>query len=96
VTKDRDKEPNELVDDFFGGCPVCGRNDGFINIYQFHWFFCDQHKVKWLRGSNLFGCWQFQTPEDWQHGQNYLATYVEVAPVFSFEELLRCKDGLKR
>jgi hypothetical protein len=45
----------------FGGCPECGGMDGIINIGPSHWLRCNQHKVTWSVGSNLFGRWRDQT-----------------------------------
>ena len=34
--------------DFFGGCPECGHNDGYLNIGRCQWFLCHKHRTKWL------------------------------------------------
>ena len=36
--------------DRFGGCPVCGRNEGYLklNVFKSHWFKCDEHKTRWF------------------------------------------------
>jgi hypothetical protein len=52
------------VDDYFGACPHCGRNDGYANVGRSHWFFCKVHKTKWLVGANLFSSWHEQTEEE--------------------------------
>jgi hypothetical protein len=51
-------------DDYFGVCPTCGRNDGYINIGRGHWFYCSKHRVKWYFGSNLFSSWREQTEDE--------------------------------
>jgi hypothetical protein len=48
----RDREA--MNEDYFGVCPTCGSNDGFLIIGRDHWFICKEHRVKWLVGSNLF------------------------------------------
>jgi hypothetical protein len=48
-------------ENYFGTCPHCHRSNGFINIGRSHWFFCDEHKVKWCVGSNLFSSWRSET-----------------------------------
>jgi len=68
-------EPN-----YFGDCPKCGRNDGYINIGRGHWFVCDRHKTKWYIGSNLFSCWKDETEEMWLRNADELANYQEVKP----------------
>jgi hypothetical protein len=49
--------------DYFGVCPKCGKNDGYINIGRGHWFFCTEHKIRWCAGANLFSSWQDETEE---------------------------------
>jgi hypothetical protein len=50
--------------EYFGVCPQCHKNDGFINVGKSHWFFCKDHKVRWCVGVNLFSSWKDQTEED--------------------------------
>jgi hypothetical protein len=50
--------------DPFGVCPICGNNDGYVNVGRNHWFFCAEHKTKWWGGSNLFSSWREQTEEE--------------------------------
>ncbi|MHC2334477.1 nitrite reductase/ring-hydroxylating ferredoxin subunit [Bradyrhizobium sp. USDA 4454] len=41
--------------DYFGACPFCGREDGYIDDEAGrHWFICEAHKTKWCVGSGLF------------------------------------------
>lgn len=89
MTQIDEKEAEKLGIDTFGGCPQCGRNDGFINVGRNHWFVCDLHKTKWWIGSNWFACWRSQTPDDWKWGAEKLTPYEEVEPVFSLDELRR-------
>jgi len=49
------------VDRYFGGCPTCGGNDGYVNAGKGHFFFCREHRVSWFAGSNLFDSWREQT-----------------------------------
>jgi hypothetical protein len=44
--------------DHFGVCPVCKKQDGYINVGRGHWFFCHEHKKVWFAGSNLFSDWR--------------------------------------
>jgi hypothetical protein len=53
-----------FADAYFGSCPVCGGNDGYINIGRSHWFRCDEHRAAWGFGSNLFSSWKEQTREE--------------------------------
>ena len=53
-----------MNDGYFGVCPICRKNDGYINVGRGHWFLCDEHKIKWLAGSNLFDSSKEQTEEE--------------------------------
>lgn len=53
------------VSDYFGGCPHCGANHGYMNVRAEHWIVCDAHKVKWRIGSNLFSCWKDENESVW-------------------------------
>jgi hypothetical protein len=46
----------------FGACPVCHRDDGYINVGADHWFVCLTHKKKWCAGANLFSSAMEETP----------------------------------
>lgn len=52
-----------LSDGYFGTCPDCGKSDGYINIGKSHWFYCAEHRVKWMVGANLFSTWQNETED---------------------------------
>ena len=71
-----------MTDEYFGGCPLCGSNDGYLNIGREHWFYCDRHKARWLFGSNLFSGWREETEEDWQRNRDRLATFFCVEPLY--------------
>jgi hypothetical protein len=58
------KEAVRAGEDYSGLCPVCRKNDGYLNIGRDHWFFCKEHKTKWCIGSNLFSAWREQTEDD--------------------------------
>ncbi len=66
------------ADNHFGGCPHCGRNDGYLNDGRDHWFFCDSHKTKWLVGSNLFSSWREEDDKVWRLNLFKLAEYLTV------------------
>ena len=64
--------------DYFGVCPKCFRNDGYLNIERDHWYHCRTHKLKWWIGSNLFSCWQLEDESTWRANAELLAGYTEV------------------
>ena len=67
---------------YFGGCPYCGGNDGYLNVEREHWFMCDKHRTKRLIGSNLFSGWWDEGEEVWLKNQYRLQNYMTVAPVY--------------
>jgi hypothetical protein len=52
--------------DYFGGCPECGKTNGYVNVSRCHWFVCNQHKKRWCIGANLFSSWRYQTEAEQQ------------------------------
>ena len=78
----RDMENNEVAtEEHFGGCPECGKNDGYLNCHRTHVFFCDEHKTAWVAGSNIFSSWRAETEEDWKRNEEKLKAYRRVKPV---------------
>ena len=71
------------VDNYFGGCPHCGHDDGYANVGRGHWFFCSAHKTTWCIGSNLFSSWRGQTEEEQRRIYNEigLGEFTEVEPL---------------
>ena len=65
---------------YFGGCPECGSNDGYLNLHRAHWFVCHAHRKRWLIGANLFSTWRMETEEDWQQNYERIRGYEEVMP----------------
>ena len=49
------------TDEYFGGCPECGKNDGYLNTGRTHVFMCKTHRTSWIAGSNLFSSWRNET-----------------------------------
>lgn len=69
------------VSDYFGGCPHCGANHGYMNVRAEHWIVCDAHKVKWRIGSNLFSCWKDENESVWLLNAERLLGYSKVEPL---------------
>lgn len=84
----RDARPVEPEVDYFGGCPYCLKNDGFLNVGRNHWFLCRTHKTKWCMGSNQFACWRQETTEVWEQNHEELAACEDVKPAFDGGNLL--------
>ena len=73
-------KPKPTTDEYFGGCPHCGQNDGYMNIGREHWFVCGRHRTKWLAGSNLFSGWRDEDEATWERNRFKLAGYTVVEP----------------
>jgi hypothetical protein len=67
--------------DYWGGCPLCGSNDGYLNVGAAHWFHCQEHATKWCVGENLFSGWRSESEEDWHENAKVLSNYAEVEPL---------------
>lgn len=67
-------------EDYFGGCPVCGGNDGFLNSGPAEWFVCLKHGVKWFVGANLFSDWWDEDEATRQKSADTLSRLSEVVP----------------
>jgi hypothetical protein len=58
------KTATEQADGYFGLCPHCRNTDGYVNIGRAHWFVCDEHKVMWFAGANLFSSSREETEQE--------------------------------
>jgi hypothetical protein len=65
-------------EDYFGVCPICQRQNGYLNDGRDHWFVCNTHMTKWLVGSNLFSSWRHLTKEESFAQVDQLTRYREV------------------
>ena len=36
---------------FYGGCPRCGENSGYLNVLSDQFVVCDRHQVYWWIGA---------------------------------------------
>jgi hypothetical protein len=75
-------DPEKDFDDYFGVCPHCRKHSGYINVGRGHWMLCDEHKVKWFVGSNLFDSWRFETEDEQRkiYDERGIGGYQEVKP----------------
>lgn len=65
---------------YFGLCPECGGEDGYMNVGPCHWDVCDEHRVKWCIGSNVFSSWEDEPEVLHRENAEKLAFYREVEP----------------
>lgn len=69
------------TEEYFGGCPQCGKNDGFFNIGSSHYFYCGEHRTRWHIGANLFSSWRDEDDSVWQANRKKYGDYLEVEPI---------------
>ena len=79
---------------YFGGCPVCGETDGYVNHGPSHWFVCDAHRVRWYVGQNLFSSWKDETEGEQQANWAEIQDYRDVTPThLKCDELVACNTA---
>jgi hypothetical protein len=76
------REPMITTDEYFGGCPTCGKNDGYRNVGRSHWFFCLEHRVVWCAGSNLFSSWHGETEAEQREKHKLIEDFEQVEPIY--------------
>jgi hypothetical protein len=76
-------KPTSKNDCYFGGCPVCGETDGYVNVRSSHWFVCDAHRVRWCIGANLFSSWKDETEGEQQANWVEIQDFRDVTPAYS-------------
>ena len=72
--------PKVKTEQYFGGCPKCGKAT-FLNVGRHHYLTCNEHKVYWYIGANIFSGWRDETEADWLRNQSILAGRREVRPI---------------
>ena len=72
--------PADADEAYWGLCPICRHNDGYLNLLYDHWFVCDEHRVKWCVGADLFSSWRDESPDVWADNWDRLKGYAEVEP----------------
>jgi hypothetical protein len=70
---------------YFGRCPSCHGNNGFINVGRSHFVVCHEHRCFWPIGSSLFHGWMLEDEEAWERNAALLSRYSEVEPLYSGE-----------
>jgi len=88
-------DPCNAIDQRWGTCPLCHRNDGYHNVGNDHWFLCHTHKTKWAVGANLFSSATDETPEQQHDQQERIAfdSYEEVEPHYDTTRADEESDG---
>jgi hypothetical protein len=73
---------NGQDEQYFGSCPFCLDNDGYLNIQRAHYFYCRIHRVVWLAGENLFSSWREQSKFEFDENRAYLKDFRIICPLF--------------
>ena len=63
---------------YFGHCPVPEHMNRHLNIGRGHWMVCDECRLKWLVGSNLFSSWREEDEKTWRGNSKRIGKYKEV------------------
>ena len=53
-------------DAYWGLCPHCKRNDGYLTVRRARWYICHRHRLRWYVRNNEFSTWRHETPEGWK------------------------------
>jgi hypothetical protein len=75
-----------------GLCPHCHKTDGYVNLGKAHYARCDEHRVSWMVGFNLFSSWRHETEDDWRRNRELLKGYKTVEPYHTPETRERNKQ----
>lgn len=73
--------PRPRVENYFGGCPRCGCDDGYMNVGGNHWFVCRTHMTRWCVGYNLFSGWREEGEDVWRCNAEELHGFTQVEPL---------------
>jgi hypothetical protein len=68
--------------DYFGGCPTCGKNDGYLNAGRTHVFYCEAHRVSWIYGANIFSDWCDETEAEQIEKYKLIEDFERVEPLW--------------
>lgn len=81
LRREASKPKPPVVDERFGGCPVCGQSDGYMNFGGSHWFSSVEHKTAWCAGYNLFSSWKDEGEDIWDSNAEKLEGFRVVEPL---------------
>ena len=79
------------TEEYFGGCPECGKNDGYLNTGRTHVFMCKTHRTSWIAGSNLFSSWRNETEAEQRAKWDEVGMedFKRVEPIYPEHEVAR-------
>jgi hypothetical protein len=73
----RQPEVSSTDEHYFGHCPHMEHDNHYLNIGRDHWMVCDECRLKWHIGENLFSSWRTQTEAEWQANAEQIKDYTE-------------------
>lgn len=59
-------------------CPQCTKETSYLNVEKAQYGRCDDCKVYWLIGENLFSSWRAETEDAWTRNAQHLKDYTEI------------------
>jgi hypothetical protein len=62
-------------DNYFGHCPIPEHENYYLNIGRGHWMVCDECKIKWFIGANLFSSWREENKGTWRTNAKRIKDY---------------------
>jgi hypothetical protein len=69
--------------EFWGGCPHCHICDNIVTVNHNDYGVCNEHRVFWYFGTNLFSDWRDEPPGTSQGHVSRLEHYDKVEPWYS-------------
>jgi hypothetical protein len=63
---------------YFGHCSVAEHDNYYLNFGRAHWMVCDECRIKWFIGENLFSSWRRQNQMIWNENSERLKEYETV------------------
>jgi len=58
-----------------GKCPQCFSKVKVLNIGRNHYCYCEQCKIKYLEGNNLYSSWREESKADWERNAVFLSKF---------------------
>jgi len=85
ISKMRKEEPLALIEaikyEFYFGTCYCGKSGiKYFNYGRTHWFYCEECKVCWCEGSNLFSSWRHENKKIWERNAKRYGKYKNIKP----------------
>lgn len=76
--RETDAAGSRDFDAHFGVCPLCLNSGVMRNIGRTHVMACDEHRVRWNVGSNLFSAWRNEPESLHRENAALLESYTDV------------------